>query len=109
MAKVTMKEKVLQFVESKGSASFTEIQRFIVDENRGEGTYDAAAGTDLVWDYKKGERTRKANPYRGNYSSAFYKGHGSFPWSKRKDGYFLRGANRLVKGENGKYTVVRES
>ena len=41
-----MKERILQFVESKGSARFTEIQRFIVDLRYGQGTYDAASKSD---------------------------------------------------------------
>jgi hypothetical protein len=109
MEKLTMKEKVLRFVESKGSATFTEIQEFIVDTNKGPGAYREHQ-LETVWDSKTG-KTRPAmrRKYRGYYSGAFYKAHGMFPWSNPKDGYFLTGQNRLVKGENGKYTVVRNS
>ena len=101
MRKVTMKEQVLQFVESKGSARFTEIQKFIVNSNFGEGTYEAAAGTRFTW---KGYKT---NPYRGYYSSAFTSFHSRNGYTPV--GYFLKGANRLVKMENGQYCVIRES
>jgi hypothetical protein len=107
--KITMKEKVLQFVESKGTARFTDIQRFIVDTKFGEGTYDSAARTDSTWE------GYKTNPYRGYYSAAFYKGHSLTPYSNRKDGYFIRGNNRLHKINNpmnpnhGKYIVVRNN
>jgi len=107
MAKVTMKEKVLQFVESKGSASFTEIQRFIVDTKFGEGTYDGDKGKDFRYNHKTGKHDIPANPWRGYWSAAFYKAHNTFPWTKQTSGYFLVGANRLVKGADGKYTVVR--
>ncbi len=83
-----MKEQVLRYVESKGSARFTDIQKFIVDTKFGEGTYEAGA--------KYGQ---SQNVYRGYYSAAF-----TMPV-----GYFLKGANRLMKMENRKYCVIRES
>ncbi len=98
MEKITMKEKVLRFVESKGTARFTEIQKFIVNTNYGEGTYDAGA--------KYGQ---SQNPYRGYYSAAFYKGHSVTPYSNRKDGYFLRGDNRLEKQSDGSYKTIRNT
>jgi hypothetical protein len=87
MQKVTMKEKVLQYVESKGEASFTEIQRFIVDTNYGAGTYDY-------------------NTHRGYYTGAFR--NAQRPDSIAGQGYFLRGNNRLSRKENGKYIVIRK-
>lgn len=39
--RLTKKEKILRFVEERGSASFTDIQRFFVDMIYGEGTYDS--------------------------------------------------------------------
>ena len=97
MEKITMKEQVLRYVESKGSARFTDIQKFIVDTNFGEGTYEAGA--------KYGQ---SQNIYRGYYSAAFRKScHGRCGYVQV--GYFLKGANRLVKMENGNYCVIRES
>ena len=106
MGKVTMKEQVLQFVESKGSAKFTEIQKFIVDTKFGKGTYGSRLVMDSVWNKKtqtRESKQRMMNPYRGYYSAAFTLCN-SMPV-----GYFLKGANRLVKMENGKYCVIRES
>jgi hypothetical protein len=114
--KPTMKARVLDFVESKGTARFTEIQEFIVDQNFGEGTYKAAAGTDTTWQKQfnpstrnmEFTRTKKANPYRGYYSAAFHQGTSYYPWSNRNKGYFLVGSDRLEKGEDGLYRVIRK-
>ena len=97
---MTKKEQILRFVESKGEATFTEIQRFIVDLRYGQGTYDAAKYSDLTWDEKTGKRTKKCNPYRGYYCQAL-----------TIDGYFgnghlMKGPSRLIK-VNKKYQVVR--
>lgn len=100
MKKTTMKARVLDFVESKSASRFTEIQEFIVDHNYGLGTYKAAAGTQSTY-------YGKMNPHRGYYSGAFYKAHGSWPWSKRTNGYFLNGTERLEKGEDGLYRTIR--
>lgn len=114
MEKQTMKARVLDFVESKGAARFTEIQEFIVDQNFGEGTYKAAAKKDLTWETVKNKetceweyrKTKLANPYRGYYSAAFYTASNRYAWSQRK-GYFLTGSKYLVKGEDGLYRVIR--
>ena len=116
MKKQTMKSRVLNFVEAKGAARFTEIQEFIVDQNYGEGTYKAAAKSDLCWEksvnsetgVREWTRTKKANPYRGYYSAAFYKASNRYPWSHRK-GYFLTGSEYLVKGPDGLYRVIRQN
>lgn len=92
-----MKEKVLQFVESKGTARYTDIIRFVVDTKFGEGTYDNGKGKDT--DYYG----RPCNPWRGYYSGAF-SCVGPYPGA-----YFLKGKNRLVKGNDRKYFVVREN
>jgi len=98
--KVTMKGKVLQFVESKGSARFTDIQKFIVDTNYGPGSYDAVRRVEKAWNYKTKEYSNIIrNSFRGYYCGAF---SGPRP-------YFLKGADRLVKAENGKYIAVRNS
>jgi len=107
--KPTMKARVLDFVEAKGAARYTEIQEFIVDQNFGEGTYKAAAGTDTTWKPgPNGLKTRKCNPYRGYYSAAFHQGTSYYPWSNRNKGYFLVGSDRLEKGEDGLYRVIRK-
>ena len=110
--KITWKERVLQFVEAQESASFTEIQKFIVDSKFGEGTYTSEMTTDYVWckKTKKYERQPvRRNPYRGYFCAAFSCGY----YSKKQSqwipgGYFLRGSNRLAKQEDGKYKVIRE-
>jgi hypothetical protein len=101
MEKLTLKEKVLRFVEERGSARFTDIQRFIVDNNFGQGTYDGAKRIEKVW--VNGEyRNRLVNPYRGYHSCSLTTGS---RWTRQ--GYMLCGPDYLVKGENGLYTVVR--
>ena len=111
MKKPTMKSRVLDFVESVNAARFTEIQEFIVDQKFGAGTYKAAAGTDTTWTSgPNGLKTRKCNPYRGYFSSAFNSGQDSRYWPKAKHspGYFLLGPERLEKREDGLYQVVRK-
>lgn len=109
MKKQSMKEKVLNFVESKGEASFTEIQRFIVDHNYGEGTYDASIKSGEGWKQnpQTGEWKREKtgfNPFRGYYCSAFCRTYTQGP-------QFMEGRDRLEKGEGkrGKYKVIRNS
>jgi len=112
MDKFTMKEQVLQFVESQGSASYTEIQKFIVDTKYGAGTYGSRPVEIRVWNCEtqtQATKTRMMNPYRGYYASAFSAGR----YSKHTNrwiygGYFLRSSNRLVKGDDGKYSTIRE-
>ncbi len=97
MEKITMKEKVLRFVESKGTARFTEIQKFIVDTKFGEGTYSRG--------YENGENTN-----RGYYCAAFSVGYYSVRQAKyTRGGYFLRGENRLEKQSDGSYKTIRNS
>jgi hypothetical protein len=95
--KPTMKDKVLDFVESQpgGQARFTDIQRFVYDRNYGTGAYEAARVGNTV------------NPNRGYYSGAFCKALSKWPWSNKKLGYFITGSNRLVKNSNGLYSVHR--
>lgn len=94
MEKLTMKEKVLRFVESKGTAKFAEIQKFIVDTNYGEGAYESQK------DYEGNKR------FRGYYCAAFRTG-GRGRWGYTPIGYFLKGDNRLEKIERGTYKTVR--
>lgn len=106
--KVTMKEKVLQYVEQRGSARYTDIIKFIVDTKFGANTYDNAKGKDGCYRYNaKGNNTYYgANPYRGYYSCAFSGGctwkHGQREY---QPGYFLKGADRLEKRDTLYYTV----
>jgi hypothetical protein len=96
--KVTMKEKVLQYVESIGTARFTDIQKFIVETNYGKGSYIQGRKLERVWNYKTQKYSEAIrNSYRGYYCCAF---------SGRRP-YFLIGVDKLVKNENGKYSVVR--
>ena len=89
-----MKEKVLRFVETKGTAKFAEIQKFIVDSNYGEGTYNT------VKDYE-GKKL-----YRGYYCSAF-RTAGRGRYGITPVGYFMTGDNRLEKTARGTYKTIR--
>lgn len=100
-----MKEQVLRFVESRGTARYSEIQRFIVDTKFGDGTYESGyrmedhyAGTnpDGSWKYVQ----RRKNSYRGYYAAAFSISNG---------GYFLKGPHQLKKTTDGSYKVVRNA
>jgi hypothetical protein len=94
MEKLTMKERVLRFVESKGTAKFAEIQKFIVDINYGKGAYESQK------DYEGKKR------FRGYYCAAFRTG-GRGRWGYTPVGYFLKGDNRLEKISTGVYKTVR--
>lgn len=106
-----MKEKVLQYVESRGSATFTEIQQFIVDSKFGEGTYQTTYELVNKYVYDKKTENWERQPfmgkrYRGYYCAAFSIGYRYADGTYNPKGYFLRGSDRLVK--NGKqYSVVR--
>lgn len=112
MEKLTMKEKVLRFVESKGTARFTEIQEFIYDTNYGKGEYKKGYKLvdDYFWNteaYKHLAVKRKKNVNRGYYCSAFRMVSTSI-WTKHEPvGYFMRGDNRLEKLEKGLYKTIR--
>jgi len=100
---ISMKERVLRFVESKGAAKFTEIQEFIVDFNKGVGTYKTGYRLDHIYlePSKKNPYGRPSagfpNIYRGYYCSAF---SGPNPW-------FIYGYDHLEKREDGKWIVMR--
>jgi hypothetical protein len=103
---MTIKEQVLQFVESQGSARFTDIQRFIVEQIKGR-EYKSQPERIAVWDKKTNQYKsiiRKLNPDRGYFC-------GGFSNHMRRDGkgYFLLGANRLEKNSEGRYIVVHQS
>ncbi len=92
MAKTTMKSRVLNFVESQGSARYTDIIRFVVDYKFGPGAYDNTR-TYNAWGLGKAE-----NPYRGYYGT-----------NMMPTGYLRNGRERLVKGADGLYTVNRQA
>ena len=100
--RLTMKEKVLRFVELHEAASFTMIQRFIVDTKFGAGTYDTARQPEWVYRHEKKTTVKELrNPYRGHFCAAFSGLSG-------RPGYFMVGKDRLVKtAESGMYHVVR--
>jgi len=101
MKKITMKEKVLRFVELHEVASFTMIQRFIVDTKFGAGTYDGSRQPEWVYRHEKKASVKELrNPYRGYYCAAFSRTSG-------RPGYFRVGKDRLVKTKSGLYKVVR--
>jgi len=111
MAKITMKTKVLEFVKSKGSASFTEIQEFIYDTNYGTGSYKKGYKIvdDQVWNNEAQmwvPKKIKRNVNRGYYCSAFRMVSTSRYTRSLPVGYFMRGNNRLEKTETGKYIAI---
>ena len=44
-------KRIVQFVISKGVASHSDIIRFAVDQNYGEGTYDSGNRLEKVYDF----------------------------------------------------------
>jgi len=116
--KKTVKQHVMEFVESKGSARYMEIIKFIVDHNHGEGTYDASYVMEPKswnWDpveqtYKKSEIMVRKNTQRGYYSGAFRKPYVSRDGVTHYPGHFYNdtGYGCLEKTENGSYIVVRK-
>ena len=101
--RVTLKSRVLDFVENKGSARYVEVIKFIVDTKFGEGTWEKGYVTQNVYVRdSKGEyrsRERRMNTWRGYFSAAF---SGSCP-------YLLVGKEHLEKGEDSRYRTVRDS
>ena len=100
---ISFKETVLQFVESKGTARFTEIQEFAVDFRLGEGTYKKGKGdiASRTYNYDTNEydvKIVKSNIHRGMYCGHMY----------RNDGYWANGSSRLVRTGRGVYKVVRD-
>ena len=107
--KITMKAKVLDFVESKGTARYTDIVRFIVDTKFGEGTYDKSIRYEDYYKYVMGTPTSNAqwvkspNQRKMNYMRGYYSGAFSGP-----NPYFLKGDERLCPIQGG-YKVVRKN
>jgi hypothetical protein len=66
------KKRIVQFVISKGVASHSEIIKFVVDQNYGEGTYDSGNKLEKVYDYSSRRYVdRMRNQWRGYYSAGF--------------------------------------
>jgi hypothetical protein len=66
------KKRIVQFVISKGVASHSEIIKFVVDQNYGEGTYDSGNKLEKVYDYSSRRYVdRMKNRWRGYYSAGF--------------------------------------
>lgn len=96
--KATMKSKVCDYIRKNGPQRFTDLQRFIHDENHGKGSYDAGRKFQKSYNYSKGRYEHKMmNSNRGYYCCAFY---GPRP-------YFLHGGSeQIFKNDNGLYDVT---
>lgn len=97
---MSMKELVLRFVESKGTATFKEIQRFVVDHNYGEGTYDKSIGRIPKYSSWNPEETMISTKFRGYYCGRLYNGG---YWPK---GDLMCGDSYLVRVSRGMYQAV---
>jgi hypothetical protein len=66
------KKRIVQFVISKGVASHSEIIKFVVDQNYGEGAYDSGNRLEKVYDFVSRRYVdRMKNRWRGYYSAGF--------------------------------------
>ena len=108
MKKETMKAKVLDFVESKGEARYTDIIKFIVTEKFGPDAWDNGFQMEPHYEDVNGRwiqtGMRRKNTNRGYFAGALTKGG---RWTPK--GYFLRdaGYGMLEKQENGLYKTIR--
>jgi hypothetical protein len=74
------KKRIVQFVISKGVASHSEIIKFVVDQNYGEGTYDSGNQLEKEYDFSiRRYVDRMKNRWRGYYSAGFSARYRS-PW-----------------------------
>ena len=79
------KKRIVQFVISKGVASHTDIIRFAVDQNYGEGTYDSGNTLEKVYDFSiRRNVDRMRNRWRGYYSAGFSSRYRT-PWLFNSD------------------------
>lgn len=83
----SMKELVLRFVESMGTATFTDIQRFVVDHNYGKGTYNKSFCKMPRFVSVEQEKTMYSTPLRGYYCDRLF---GSNPDLMYGDTYLVR-------------------
>lgn len=108
MKKETMKAKVLDFVENKGEARYTDIIKFIVTEKFGPDAWDNGFQMEPHYEDVNGRwiqtSMRRKNTNRGYFAGALTNGG---RWTPK--GYFLRdaGYGRLEKQENGLYKTIR--
>jgi hypothetical protein len=66
------KKRIVEFVISKGVASHSEIIKFVVDQNYGEGTYDSGNQLEKEYDFSiRRYVDRMKNRWRGYYSAGF--------------------------------------
>jgi hypothetical protein len=114
----TIKQHVMEFVESKGSARYMEIIEFIVDHNHGEGTYQASYVDDSIYEFQpetrkvvKLEKTIRRNSQRGYYSGAFRKPYTTRDGKTYYPGHFYNdtGYGKLEKHPDGSYIVVHDT
>jgi len=84
-------KRIVQFVISKGVASHSDIIRFAVDQNYGEGTYDSGNRLEKVYDFSSGRNVdRMRNQWRGYYSAGFSSRYYT-PWLFNTDSqHFLK-------------------
>lgn len=96
--KISLKEAVLRFVESKVTAKFTEIQKFATDYRSGEGTYEKGYVQEEFTRSDGSIHVRKINVNRGLFCGDIY----------RLDSHWTNGRYRLVKVSRGTYRVQRD-
>ena len=96
--KQTMKSRVCDYIRKNGPQRFTDLQRFIHDENHGKGSYAAGLKLQRSYNYSTGKYEDKMmNSNRGYYCCAFY---GPRP-------YMLHGGSeQLYKTDEGLYDVT---
>ena len=113
----TIKQYTMEFVESKGSARYTEIIEFIVDHNHGEGTFKASYINEPTYGkladgtWGKLEKTIRRNSQRGYYSGAFRKPYIARNGQTYYPGHFFNdtGHGKLEKHPDGSYIVVHDT
>lgn len=110
--KRTLKAEVLDFVESRGGATFTEIQRFIVEKRFGKGEYDKFENVGVYVDCSPNHPDKLHTYYFGKKAYRFVKRRmrvhrGCFTSAFR--GYFRNetGYGHLELGDDRIYRTVR--
>lgn len=98
------KKRIVEFVISKGVASHSEIIKFVIDQNYGEGTYDSGNRLEKVYDYSTRRNVdRMRNCWRGYYSAGFSARYRE-PWLlDETQQHFLRKITNPEDPNFGKY------
>jgi hypothetical protein len=98
------KKRIVEFVISKGVASHSEIIKFVIDQNYGEGTYDSGNRLEKVYDYSTRRYVdRMKNRWRGYYSAGFSARYRE-PWLlDETQQHFLRKITNPEDPNFGKY------